>query len=341
MTRYTRWFVYAGLAYLLWAMALGLGIWFRAAWPFELWPAFMRLILAGWISMFIYAVNYHTVPVFSGRNFAGARPIWLHFALANIGLTGTVVSILGAWQPGQIVSGIIETIGALAFGYNIVSIFRTGRPRAAGAGDRFLLNAEGRGPDKTATRFTRASVLYLVTGYATTPLALAWAGPTGQMGLVATHLTLLGWTMMMIYGVSYHIISRFTGRRIRSDRLAIWHFGLANLGLLGMVVGMTTGFAPLLAVFGLLEAAAIYLYAYNLWPTLATAAPIAVKATISGDMVINEVIRRYPQTIPVFNEFNIDACCGGGQPIAVTAGADGVDLDILLGALNRAIKETH
>ncbi len=57
---------------------------------------------------------------------------------------------------------------------------------------------------------------------------------------------------------------------------------------------------------------------------------------ISGDMVINDVIRQYPETIAVFNTFRVDACCGGGESIAKTSGADGVDLPRLLDALNAA-----
>jgi len=59
-------------------------------------------------------------------------------------------------------------------------------------------------------------------------------------------------------------------------------------------------------------------------------------ATITGDMVINEVIRKYPATIKVFNDFRVDSCCGGGAPIEVTARRDGVDVDGLVRALNAA-----
>ncbi|MBI4297965.1 MAG: DUF542 domain-containing protein [Chloroflexi bacterium] len=57
-------------------------------------------------------------------------------------------------------------------------------------------------------------------------------------------------------------------------------------------------------------------------------------AMITEDMVINEVIRRYPEAIAVFNAFRVDSCCGGGQSIKVTASADGVDVPSLLAALN-------
>ncbi len=59
---------------------------------------------------------------------------------------------------------------------------------------------------------------------------------------------------------------------------------------------------------------------------------------ITRDMTINGVIKKYPQTIAVFNKFRVDSCCGGGQAIEKTATADGVDIEGLLQALNEAVK---
>jgi iron-sulfur cluster repair protein YtfE (RIC family) len=61
-------------------------------------------------------------------------------------------------------------------------------------------------------------------------------------------------------------------------------------------------------------------------------------AAITGDMVINEVIKKYPATIKVFNDYRVDSCCGGGAPIEVTARRDGVDVDGLVRALNAAVE---
>ena len=55
-------------------------------------------------------------------------------------------------------------------------------------------------------------------------------------------------------------------------------------------------------------------------------------------MTINDVIKKYPQTIAVFNKFRVDSCCGGGQAIEKTAMADGVDIEGLLQALNETIR---
>lgn len=61
---------------------------------------------------------------------------------------------------------------------------------------------------------------------------------------------------------------------------------------------------------------------------------------ITRDQIINDVIKAYPDTIAVFNQFQVDSCCGGGRPISETAAADGLsELRPLLHALNRAARK--
>ena len=60
--------------------------------------------------------------------------------------------------------------------------------------------------------------------------------------------------------------------------------------------------------------------------------------TITRDMVINDVIRKHPATIKVFNEYKVNSCCGGGAPIETTAKRDGVNVETLVKALNVAVQ---
>lgn len=57
---------------------------------------------------------------------------------------------------------------------------------------------------------------------------------------------------------------------------------------------------------------------------------------ITKQDVINDVIKRYPRTIAVFNQYRVDSCCGGGQSIEKTATRYGVNVEALLRALNEA-----
>lgn len=88
------------------------------------------------------------------------------------------------------------------------------------------------------------------------------------------HMNLLGFVTMMIYGIAYHVIPRFTGRPLYSRRLAAGQWWLSNVGLAGMVCGfclqphIATIGTTVLSVGGVLAALGAYSFIYNLWHTL-------------------------------------------------------------------------
>lgn len=106
-----------------------------------------------------------------------------------------------------------------------------------------------------------------------------------------THVNLLGWVEMAIFGAVYYIIPRLVKRPIHSLKLVKVHFWMHNFGLIGMVVfftaaGVAGGMAsvngtpeqveavvrPFLAtmgIFGTLVLMANFVWAYNLFRTCA------------------------------------------------------------------------
>lgn len=61
------------------------------------------------------------------------------------------------------------------------------------------------------------------------------------------HFNLLGWMSMMIFGVGYHILPKFSGKYIYSTKIMNAQFWVSNAGLLGMGLGwsmMGRGFSP-------------------------------------------------------------------------------------------------
>lgn len=52
---------------------------------------------------------------------------------------------------------------------------------------------------------------------------------------------------------------------------------------------------------------------------------------------VNEIMQQHPVAVTVFNTFGVDACCGGGEPLADAALDAGVELDVLLEALQDAL----
>src|SRR5574338_1021244 len=86
--------------------------------------------------------------------------------------------------------------------------------------------------------FVAAALAYALAGGLVGLFWLAFPGALSPFALRAhAHLMLVGFVGMMIFGVGLHVLPRFTGRTLYSERLADWQFALVNAGLVAMVVG--------------------------------------------------------------------------------------------------------
>ena len=123
--------------------------------------------------------------------------------------------------------------------------------------------------------FLKASLAWLAAGVS---LGLAMAiHPAWTVYRTAhLHMNLLGFVAMMIFGVAYHVIPRFTGHPLHSRRLATVQWWLANLGLATFVAGFVwlphamfaTRARVCVGIGGVLSAAAAYVFVYNIWRTI-------------------------------------------------------------------------
>lgn len=123
--------------------------------------------------------------------------------------------------------------------------------------------------------FLKASLAWLAAGVS---LGLAMAVHPAWTVYRAAHLhmNLLGFVTMMIFGVAYHVIPRFTGHPLHSRHLATLQWWLANVGLATFVAGFIwlpqTMFATparvIVGIGGILSAAAAYVFVYNIWRTI-------------------------------------------------------------------------
>jgi heme/copper-type cytochrome/quinol oxidase subunit 1 len=88
------------------------------------------------------------------------------------------------------------------------------------------------------------------------------------------HMLTLGFVAMMIFGVAYHVIPRFSGHPLHSRMLPVWHWWMSNVGLVLMSAGFVwrhslgARAAPLLAVGAALSAIGAYVFAFVMWRTL-------------------------------------------------------------------------
>lgn len=120
MSRHTTVFIAAALGYFVVGMLLGLAMAFEPAWIYYIRPAHAHVNLLGWVSMFIYGVAYHVLPRFTGQALHSERLADFHLISANVGLVGMAVSV-ALLRPGPVFGffGLLETLGGLAFVYNI------------------------------------------------------------------------------------------------------------------------------------------------------------------------------------------------------------------------------
>ncbi|HPF62291.1 MAG: cbb3-type cytochrome c oxidase subunit I [Gemmatimonadetes bacterium] len=132
--------------------------------------------------------------------------------------------------------------------------------------------------ERFVSGFLRAALLWLVAG---TSLGAAMAiHPAWVVYRPAhLHMLLLGFVTMMIAGVAYHVLPRFTAVPLHAPRVAMVHLLIANAGLVALVAGFAVRIgwpergAALLAIGGTGSAVGAWLLAWNLWRTLDGAVP--------------------------------------------------------------------
>jgi cbb3-type cytochrome oxidase subunit 1 len=131
--------------------------------------------------------------------------------------------------------------------------------------------------ERYVLRFLRASLAWLVAGV-TLGVAMAVHPAWAIYRTAHLHMLLLGFVVMMIAGVAYHVMPRFAATPLHSPRVASWHFVAANVGLALLASGFIVRFhaatagAWLLGIGGTLSAAGAYALVWNLWRTLDHAA---------------------------------------------------------------------
>ena len=241
------------------------------------WPAMVHLTIFGWITAMIMAVNYHTVPVFSARDFPYPALIWGHWALLSAGVALTSGGLLTGWGAGTLAGLLLQIGGALLFVANTILLFRRGAPRphrhpTPPIGGQLLVDRAGTSATKAAGICLPLALLLLLTAQ------LGWIG--GQWILAAEHLAVLGWMMLMIVGVAYHTLPRFSGCGTRGPGWAraqlLSHGGALALIVLALGFGWSGGFA----LGGFLMTLALGLFAWTIWPTLHTIQPQPAPSTL-------------------------------------------------------------
>lgn len=133
--------------------------------------------------------------------------------------------------------------------------------------------------DRFARWFIIMSIVYLGIA-AVLGIVMLYSDKAMPLKFVHSHLNLLGWVSMMIYGVGYHILPRFMGRPLYSQKIGDAQFWLANAGLVVMLVFYTLnvyapseGYVLATVAAGVAELVSIFLFFYNMLMTLMPKTP--------------------------------------------------------------------
>ena len=128
--------------------------------------------------------------------------------------------------------------------------------------------------DRFVRNFIIVSIIYLGIS-SILGVCMLWDQSLMSLKFVHSHLNMLGWVSMMIYGVGYHVLPRFAGRPLKYPKMGELQFWAANIGLVGMLSFYTINIytpEPMYnigtVVFGGLEVFSIALFFYNMLATL-------------------------------------------------------------------------
>ncbi len=128
--------------------------------------------------------------------------------------------------------------------------------------------------DRFVKNFIIVSIVYLGVS-SILGIAMLWEHSLMSLKFVHSHLNMLGWVSMMIYGVGYHVLPRFSGRPLKYPKMGELQFWAANIGLIGMLAFYTLNIYTPDSIFnfgaiafGGLEVFSIALFFYNMLATL-------------------------------------------------------------------------
>ena len=132
--------------------------------------------------------------------------------------------------------------------------------------------------------FIKASLLSMATGVILGVLMALQVLPDAKAPVFITsahaHINLLGAVMMLIFGVGYHILPRFSGRPLHNEGLSTVQLWLNIIGLVGMFIALLAAaystsnlMRYAVAPFGALYALGGVLFVWNMWMTISGALP--------------------------------------------------------------------
>lgn len=122
--------------------------------------------------------------------------------------------------------------------------------------------------------FVTLSLVYALIGGL---IGIAWLSDPrvipGDVARLHGHIMLLGFIAMMIYGVGLHVLPRFSGNPLFSERLANWQLYVSNAGLWLMSAGWLVTSNVFVLIGGVVSWVGIGMFTLNIMLTVKAHGP--------------------------------------------------------------------
>jgi hypothetical protein len=161
--------------------------------------------------------------------------------------------------------------------------------------------------------FIKAGLIYAVIGALLGITMAINPSLSHPVRFIHIHVNLLGFMAMMITGVAYHVLPRFSARTLPWPGGMKVQFILQNVGLVGMVAVQGFGdwkggqHQAIFVFFTLCAGVAFGIMFYNLYFVLSPSEEEPLPTKITGDMKVGPVIDQFPQSLTIFIESGFQA----------------------------------
>ncbi|MFQ5876622.1 MAG: DUF1858 domain-containing protein [Acidobacteriota bacterium] len=321
--------------------------------PPSLNAPYLTVFLLGFATFWILGVSLRALPAFMAL---GARPdraaacaLPLSLSIAALA-AGEAARLAGGGGPAALALGLGGAGAALCL---IRFTSALGILRAAAA------RVEP-GVDRGYEKFLRLGYSWLVIAalmlLAFSTGALAGREPGHALGGAYRHALTVGFITTVMLGMACRIVPVFRGVGLHSAALREWSFWLLAFGNAIRVVFQSLsaflgpGWLRVAGISGVLELAAIFLFAVNLWRTMNTKTPDDAAAArwrppIASETRVGDLLAAYPGLLPVFLSHGFTALA---NPILRRTVARGVSIaqacrmhGIEVGAFVRRLSEAR
>jgi len=347
----TLWLIAAALLNLVHAADLALSGRFEVS-PWLNVP-YLTVFLLGFVTFWIFGVSLRTLPVFMGLR---DRPRFAARLAAPLSIATAAAAVSEGWflRGGGPAAGV-------AFGGALAALALLLAAFVAALGVLAPIRAASPEPgvDRGYEKYVRLAYAWLALSalmlLAFAVVVLRGGGLDHAYVGAYRHALTVGFITTLMVGMAQRIVPVFRGVPLHSARLLDLTFWLLAIGNVIRVVFQSLS-APLgpgplrvAGVSGLLELAALVLFAINLWktmnaPTADDRAAMAWKPPIAAEARVGDLLEAYPSLLPVFIGSGFAALANPvlrktlarGVSVAQACRMHGVEVEGFLGRLRAA-----